>query len=715
MIQFARKRGWIVLAIALLGLGAGIAANMILPTRYTAQASIELVQDRSSEFFLQQSSDLQNQSSMDAAQLDTVIEVLKSNSLALETIRKLGLENNPDFLKRDNGRPWDLSNPKDRSFLIANFRGRLDVNRLGHTNIVQIRFISPRPELASLISNTLIDSYIEHNFKDNFSATAQISSWLDTQLGDLKKRLEDSQQRMVELQKQVGIVGIDQSKDHSGPTQSVLLATLEELNKQLVDAEAERMLKEGELRAIESSDPNVIDSLAGVDHTFQFSRENLAALQSEYTSLIQIYGSAYPRVNQLKAQIDQLQHVISSEEKTQVSRVQKELQAAQERENLLQQSLLDQQKKAFDSSDAVIQYELARRSYESNRELYDGLQERLQEAGIMAGLHSTAVHVVDSADIPPFPSHPRKTINLAAGLGGGLFFGMVLAFLLESLDTNLKTIAEIEEGLQLPLIAALPYSAASGLSPARFFEEASAGTVGSMSRMAESLRGMRTSILLSNPGAPPKVIMVASSRPSEGKSSISILESIVLALNGANVLLLDGDLRRSSIHQRLGINNNLGLSSVLSGEAKLHEAIQEWPEQPRLHILPSGPVPPLPSELLGSKQMEDLLQQLRLQYDFVFIDTPPVLAVTDASVLGRLADATILVVRFGEVKSHVVSRSVEVLERSGAHLLGVALNMVDFRSPEYDQYYGRKYTDYYGNRPPEGNSPPRAGGDRAAR
>jgi capsular exopolysaccharide synthesis family protein len=699
LIQFVRKRGWIVLAVALLGLAAGITANMILPMRYTAQASIELVQDRSSEFFLQQSSDLRDQSPMDAAQLDTVIEVLKSNSLALETIRKLGLENNPDFLKRDNGHPWDLSNPKDRSLLIATFRGRLDLNRLGHTNIVQIRFVSPRPELASLISNTLIDSYIEHNFKDNFSATAQITSWLDTQLGDLKKRLEDSQQRMVELQKQVGIVGIDQSKE--GPTQSVLLATVEELNKQLVDAEAERMLKEGELRAIQSSEPNVIDSLSGVDRTFQSSRENLAALQSEYTSLIQIYGSAYPRVTQLKAQIDQLQHVISSEEKTQVSRVQKELQAAQERENLLQQSLLDQQKKAFDSSDAVIQYELARRTYESNRELYDGLQERLQEAGIMAGLHSTAVHVVDSADIPPFPSHPRKTVNLAAGLGGGLFLGMVLAFMLESLDTNLKTIAEIEEGLQLPLIAALPYSSASGLYPSRFIEDASAGNAGSMSRMAESLRGMRTSILLSNPGAPPKVIMVASSRPSEGKSSISILESIVLALNGANVLLLDGDLRRPSIHQRLGIHNNLGLSSVLSGEAKLHEAIQEWPDHPRLHILPSGPVPPLPSELLGSKQMEDLLQQLRPQYDFIFIDTPPVLAVTDASVLGRLADATILVVRFGEVKSRVVSRSVEVLERSGAHLLGVALNMVDFRSPEYDQYYGRKYSDYYGNRPPE--------------
>ena len=714
LIQFARKRSWIVLVGALLGVGGGVIANMILPTRYTARASIELEQDRSSQFFLQQSSDLRDASSMDAAEIDTVIEVLKSSALALETIQKLGLQNNPNFLKRNDGHPWNLSDPKDRAVLIATFFERLDVSRLGHTNIIQIRFSSSRPELASLISNTLIDSYIEHNFKENFTSTAKISDWLDGQLGGLKKRLEDSQQRMVALQKELGIFGIGQSKEQNGPTQSVTLANLEELNKELVDAQAQRMLKEGELRAMQSSAPDVIDSMSGVDRTFQFSRENLAQLQSEYTSLIHTYGSAYPRVGQLKAQIDQLQHFISSQEATQVSRVQKELQATQERENLIEQSVQAQEKKAYDSSDAVIEYEFARRAYESNRELYDGLQERLQEAGIIAGLHSTAVHLVDNADIPPFPSHPRKTINLAGGLGLGVFLGLVLAFLLEAMDTNLKSISEIEEALRLPLIAALPFSDTSGLLPSRFNEQAMAGNIGSMSRIAESLRGMRTSILLSSPGAPPKIIMIASTRPGEGKTSTSTLAAIVFALNGSSVLLLDADLRRPKIHQRFGIKQNPGLSSVLSGEATLDEAIQEWPDQPRLHILPSGPVPPLPSELLGSKQMADLLQKLRLQYDFIFIDTPPVLAVTDASVLGRLADAAILVIRFGEARRDVVARSVEVLERSGAHMLGVALNMVDLRSPEYVEYYGRKYYDYYGERPPKADSDPKPDGKGAA-
>src|SRR5579863_4281178 len=440
LILFARKRGWLVVAATLLGLAGAIVANMILSVRYTARASIELVQDRSSEFFLQQTSDLRDASSMDAAQIDTVIEVLKSSALALETIQRLGLQNNPDFLKRINGHAWNLSEPTDRAVLISNFIRRLDVGRLGHTNIVEIRFSSPRPELASLVANTLIDSYIEHNFKENFTSTAKVSDWLDTQLGGLKKRLEDSQQRMVELQKELGIFGIDQSKDQTGPTQSVPLSNLEELNKELVDAQVQRMMKEAELRAIQSSAPDVIDSMSAVDHTFQFTRENLAELQTEYTSLIQTYGSAYPRVKQLKAQIEQLQHFVSTQEATQVSRVQKELQAAQERENLVQQSVQAQEKKASDSTDVVIEYEFARRAYESNRELYDGLQERLQEAGIIAGLHSTAVHVVDNADVPPFPSHPRKGINLAGGVGVGLFLGLVLAFLIEAMDTNLKSI-----------------------------------------------------------------------------------------------------------------------------------------------------------------------------------------------------------------------------------------------------------------------------------
>jgi polysaccharide biosynthesis transport protein len=220
---------------------------------------------------------------------------------------------------------------------------------------------------------------------------------------------------------------------------------------------------------------------------------------------------------------------------------------------------------------------------------------------------------------------------------------------------------------------------------------------------------MRTSILLSTAGAPPQVLMVSSTRPAEGKTSIAILEAIIFALNGAKVLLIDADLRRPAVHLRVkgeyidtNSSRNVGLSSVLSGKAAWKEAIQVWPDLPNLHLLLAGPLPPLPSELLGSRQMENLIAELRTQYDFIFIDTPPVLTVTDASVLGRLADAAVLIVRYGEARRQVIARSVELLQRSGANLLGVALNMVDFGAPEYSEYYGRQYYNYYGPRESEG-------------
>jgi capsular exopolysaccharide synthesis family protein len=190
--------------------------------------------------------------------------------------------------------------------------------------------------------------------------------------------------------------------------------------------------------------------------------------------------------------------------------------------------------------------------------------------------------------------------------------------------------------------------------------------------------------------------MIASSRPSEGKSSVSTLFAITLALAGSKVLVIDADLRRSSVHLRFHIPRQTGLSSALSGKTTLKQSIVEWPKMPNLHIMPAGPTPPLPSELLGSKQMVDMIAALRPSYDFIVLDTPPVLVVTDAQVISRVADAIILLVRYGAVQRHVAQRSIDLLERSGAHFLGIAINAVDLKAPEYSEYYGRKYSDYYG-------------------
>lgn len=702
LIKLLKKRSLMVVAMAAIGLAIGFTANLVLTKLYKAKSLIEVTPDKSSEFRVEQIQAAAGGGEVNSEKIETEIEILKSSTLALDTINSLHLERNPNFLKLVDGRPWDLSSPRDRFALIATFQRDLTVVRLGHTNIIQIYVTSRQPELGMLIANTLIDKYIEHTFQDSYSSTQKISAWLGTQLGGLKDNLQNSQARMVKLQRDSGIVGIDQQ-------QSVIVSKLEELNKELADAQVDRMLKESQVKAFQGSDPDVVDALSPSYLSLQNSKANLFSLKSEYASMSQTYGPSYVRLKELKAQIDQLQASISATEQALISRAQKELDASRNNENTLRSTLDAEEQKAYDNGPNVIQYELARREYQSNRELYDGLQERLLEAGIEAGLHSTSVHIVDNADVPTYPDQPHVTLNLVGGFGISLFLGLVLAVLLEAMDTHLKTIPEVEEVSQLPLLAAIPKVDSKILFPETFGQHARSGEMGAWSQIAEALRGLRTSILLSTPGSPPKVIMVASTRPAEGKTSISVMTAIMFALNGSRVLLMDADLRRPAIFARLSKAyvaklanaNQSGLASVLSGKATLSDAICEWPDEPGLHVLFSGPTPPLPAELLGSKQMEELLHELRSQYDFIFIDTPPVLTVTDAQILARLADAVLLVVRYGDAQRHVLSRALEVLRRSGAKMLGVVLNVVDLRSPEYSEYYGRKYYSYYGTRNPK--------------
>jgi succinoglycan biosynthesis transport protein ExoP len=691
-LLFLKKRAWIVVVASLLGLLYGLLVNHFSVRLFTARASIEVEgQDVSSQFRLEQAQDLG--ASLDTAErLDTEIEILKSRDLSLEIIESLHLESNPDFAPLINGQPWDMSKPEVRHLLVANLRDTVNVSRLGHTQIIQIFATSKNPQLASIIANSLIDHYVERSFRENYTSTAKISDWLNQKLGGLKTNLERSQAHILELQKDIGVYGIDQSH-------SVVAANLDELNKQYADAQVDRLLKESRLQEIKNSPSEVIDASSGSsDPAMLAALQRLSQLNDEYTSLVQTYGSGYPRVKIIKAQIDELHREMKVEERTQIERSQKEFDAAAANETKVLAALNKQEQDAYSKGAKAAEYELARRDYETNRLLYDGLQQRLEEASIMSGLHSTAIHTVDSADIPPFPSRPRTRFNEAAGLGTGLVLGLALALLLEMMDTKLKTMNDIENGLQVPLLAAIPAVDAEHLQPSRFREHAAMAGVSSWSKIAEALRGMRTSILLSSPGVPPKVIMFVSTRPGEGKTSVAALTSITLALNGSKVLLIDADLRRPAIHLRFKMGKGLGLSSVLSGKASLSEAVVEWQDLPNVHILPSGPIPPLPSELLSSKQMKELLSQARNEYDFVILDTPPVLAVTDASVLGPLADAAVLIVRYGAVQRQVVHRCIELLDRSGTHLLGVVVNVVDFMAPEYAEYYGRKYYEYYGER-----------------
>ena len=688
-LLIAKKYLWLVLVCTLLGTGAGYIQNATSPKEYTSDANIEITQDTADQFRVGTSGGYDS-GYIDVAKLDTEIAILKSSTLAMKTITSLHLDRNKDFLPLGSNYVYDLSKIQDRHALIGMFEGGLGAGRFGHTNILDLSFTARNPELAALICNTLIDNYVQHNFSDNYAATQEVSVWLSQQLGDLKKRLEDSQEHMLRVQKDIGLVGLDQ-------TQSIVLSRLVDISHDVTTAETQRLIAQAKLMTLQSAPPDVLATLSG-DSVLIGLKERMNSLEAEYANLNAKYGAKNPRLLEIRSEMDEVTASMKQEQTTVLARQQQEVNAATQNQNSLRGRLEQEKAAAYSGNSKAVEYTLARREYEANRALYDGLQQRLQEAGIIAGLHSTNIRRIDPADAPDFPSAPRKSVNLTMGLLCGLGLGLVLSFLIEALDTNVKTIYDIEERLGLPMLGVVPQVDSKLLSPETFVRDATSPLPGAWSRLAEAYRSLRTTILLSRAGTPPQVILISSAKPSEGKTSITTLESIVFALNGSRVLLIDSDLRRPSVHLRFRIANKIGLTSVLTGKSILEEAIVPVPALPNLHLLPAGPIAPMPAELLGSLQMQRLVESLRSKYDFILIDTPPVLTVTDAAVLVSVSDGVVLVLRYAQASRNVVARASEILLRSGAHLLGVVLNAVDLQSSDYSEYYGRAYNDYYQSR-----------------
>jgi capsular exopolysaccharide synthesis family protein len=683
-LRVIRKRGWIALVCIAGGLMLAALINLISKPVYMAKSNLLVTPDSASQFRLEGS----NADGVDAVKIDTEMEILRSTTLALQTISTLDLQDNPDFIKQMPQRKWDLARYDDRRLLSMVFQGHLNITRVGHTNIITIAYSLGNAKLAATICNKLVETYKEHNFQDNYQATSEVSRWLEAQLGDLRTRLSSSQSKMLELQQDIGLVGMDDK------TQSTITVQLEELSQQLVRAEGDNLVAQAKLIALKSSPPNVVDILSG-DSITSALRMHRILLTDLYSQATTKYGPNHPRVKDAKQQLDDLDAQIKSQETSILQRTQKEVESTKNSENLLQGAIDRVKAESFDSNSKVIQYALARREYESARTLYDGLESRLQEAGIMAGLHSTSIRVVDPADPPTWPATPKKGLNLLLGFSGGFALGALLILLTESLDTNVKTIADVEESLGLPLLGVIPQTTNAEIQPLDFIVSAKRSGAHGWSQIAEAYRALRTSILLSGPGGKPRVLLFTSSRPSEGKTSAVICEAIVLALSGARVLLVDADMRRPTVHSRFRLPNNIGLSTVLVGESAFKDTIHSIKEVPSLHILSAGPSAPLPAELLGSESLRKLLETARKDFDFILFDTPPILTVTDAAVLAPQCDGVVVILRYGETAKNAVTRAGYLLQRAGGKVLGVVLNAVDFKSPDYSEYYGRSYSTYY--------------------
>lgn len=713
------KRKWIVLACAV-GIFAAVAIASLRQTPvYEAVGRIAVNKSDSNLVTFKDSVPVMDY--YDPTDLDTEVRILQSDLLALQVIRQLNLDKRSDSdqaaLKQPNLVADPLQNDSKRTTaLLGGFKGNLKVSLIPNTRIIELHYRSTDPTLAANAVNTLAATYVEQNFKTKFESTMQASDWLSKQLVDLQMKVETSQEKLVRYQKEHEIFGVDEK-------QNIITQKLDELNKELTAAESDRMEKEAVYRMTQGGDPDAIASAVAVDPASGLAstgssplldklHQQQADLKIQIAELSTQFGPSYPKLAQLNNQSKEIDRQIQVETHKAVDHLRGQYNTAIQRETMLREALEKQKQEANRLNENAIDYTLLKRDVDSNRQLYEGLLEKLKEAGVTAGLRSNNFRILDPARPPGAPIEPNIPRNLAFALVLGLTSGVGLAFLLEGMDNTVRTTEQAQIISALPSLGMIPLgskSTNSGPGSKRLALTSSREVfelvtqVRPQSQMAESYRALRTSLLLSNLGAPPKVIMVTSARPQEGKTTTAINSAIVLAQKGVRVLLVDADLRRPSVHKTLGMGPRSGLSNVLTGNTTLEQAITVSPILPNLFILPAGSPPPNPAELLASANMRDVLAELREQFDHVVIDTPPTLSVTDAVVLSPRMDAIILVIRSGQTTKQALRRARDILMQVNAHVTGVLLNAVDLTSPDYYYYYEYqgKYSHYYQEDPPD--------------
>lgn len=704
--RILRRRKWTVILVPLCTVILVVLASLKMTPIYRATGRIAISKENDDSLGIDNESKASNSvesASWDlGSELDTQARILQSDTLALRVIHDLRLDKNPVFANPGRslfglGAVRELDPVAAEAALLKKFQKSLLVSKIPRTRVINIGFESSDPKLAAATVNALSALYVEQNFKAKFESTVQASDWLSRQLSDLQLKVESSQAALVRYQKEKGILGIDEK-------QNITTAKLNEINAQLTQAQADRIARQASYELTQSGKLDELPELSG-NVLIQQLRQSESDISKDYAEANTLFGPSYPKVTQLRNQLNQIHADIDAETQRIAARIRNDYVTAQNREDLLRRALEDQKVDANQLNESAIEYDQLKREADTNRQLYDSLLEKLKEASVVAGLHSSNVRVIDAARQPAKPDRPDIPLNLAMGFLLGAVGGVAGAFLLEAADNKVRTPEQMEQAAALPTLGIVPelpeQLRATGETAALLGPNAPQDSAAMISytrpksQIAESYRALRTSILLASLGGQPKVIVLTSGLPQEGKTTTSINTAIVLAQNGKRVLLVDADLRRPSVHRALRMRNLQGVSTVISsGEAVEGSIVPSL--IPNLDVLPAGPVPPHPAELVGSNQMRQLLQQLRSRYDHIVIDTPPVLSVTDAVMLSVQADVVVLVVRSGILTKHALRRTRQMLQQVGARVLGLVVNAFDYKASDtYYYYYGSKYAGKY--------------------
>jgi capsular exopolysaccharide synthesis family protein len=764
--RIVRKHLWLIIGLTLL-IPTLVAIYLIRqPDIYEAQARIQVDLEGGNALLggvSKNSSVILSSESNDPAYFNTQLQILTGPGLLRKIVKNLDLEHNPDFGRIASGQSmWaqlrtilgfkskaqsnnsselpltsassataqDLAEAERISDYVDTLQTALIVEpvketrlTVRETRLIDITYRHADPHLAAKIVNNVADTFVQQNLDKKTDTSNNTASYLQKRIAELQQNIRTKEEELINYGKNHQILSLDNN-------QNTVVERLEGLNKQLLEAENERKLAESAYRA--SLSPGAASALAegggdkGALSAMALSTDaelKLAELKQKRAELLVENTEKWPAVKEIDKQIaereKQMKETRARATTVVTTNLATRFRQAQTTEDALRKSYVQQRAETLTQNEAAVSYRIIQQEIETNKTLLDGLLQRTKENDVVAAGTPNNIRVVDYAIAQKKPVSPKRTLIVGLSFLLALAAGVGLAFLLEYLDDSVRTTEDVENLLHLPSIALIPQVGAAtqrrllalpsktGVTPANGqSKEILLFDIDKRSPVAEAYRHLRTSILLSTAGRPPRTLLITSSVPSEGKTTTAVNTAISLVQTGAKVLIIDADMRRPRLHSIFNLSNAVGLSSLLSSELAdddVASAIQQEPKS-GLFVVTAGPLPPNPAELIGSEQMLKLLARMKADFTHVIVDSPPVAAFTDGVLIASMVDGVLLVVAAGKNSRKVVARARKLLQDVGARIIGVVLNKAPSAGESSYYYYSGYYQHYHYGPDPAGEA-----------
>jgi capsular exopolysaccharide synthesis family protein len=699
-----RKRLGFLIGVVLIPVALTVLHDSMAPRRYTAESKV-LIQSTAPKIFGHDSAEggLASDTDSDNPQFQsTEYELLRSRSLAAKVVDAEHLRNNSAFagsLRQVTGKGSDGKATGDQGLIDAYMSG-LKVTPVEDTALVRIGFTTSDPELSARLANAHVREFIRQRIELNAHASEEAERFLEQKMVELKRQVEESEIALNNYRRDKdiipGLISIGGSEDGKG---DVVIERVHQLSQELQEAHLYSISLGTQVALIDQGHANTLSDVIE-SSLIQNLRGQLDQLQTQYSSMGSELKPNYPPMQELQVKINRIESLIREEIGNVAASIKLRYSAALNKEQALQLELDNEKKTALGLNDAAVRYKILEREADTNRQLYDAVLKRMKDVSVTADAHTSNVSIVDPAVAPKAPSSPRERIDVLFAATLGLMLGIGAVFVLEQLDNTFKTSGEAQKYLRLPSLGVIPKwrgiadHPGAGPKLVRFDQEeshsADLARQGDYSLAREAYRSMRAALLLSRPGESTTSIVITSANAAEGKTVTAVNTAIVLAHMSSKVLLIDADLRGPTCHKYLSIKNHRGLTELLAGTSEMKGLVHDT-HVPGMFLLSSGKIPPNSAELLASKRMRQLLQELAAQYDFIVIDAPPLLPVSDALLLGSLADGVVVVVDASVTPKPQVREAVARLRHARVKIFGTLLNKVPLKGSPYSHYANERY------------------------